>query len=293
MKKGFVVVAAGLLLALVPGAAHAGTLDQQNTGPRTGSTEIFGPGVEDPGGALSVAQTFTADLTGKLDQLDISVGRSVTLAHPLTVQIRNVVNGAPGDSVLASAFIGEASSVAAWIAVPFSSPATVFAGTQYAIVLFTQGSSVYFADLSTSDSYPRGSAFNTRGQWPPSSSWSEINPGYDLLFKTYVVRDSTLVAEPAIASILPGLRIYLTLSARLTAGGVAQAGQTIRFLVGGTTVCSAKTGADGVARCGNTLPILLATALRLGYDALFDGSPDLQPSSAHGPILQLGGIRLF
>src|SRR5262249_8778209 len=81
--------------ALSPGAALAGTLDQQQTDIGTGGFSI--------GAHQTVAQTFTAGLTGKLDRADLYLG---TLGGPpvasLTVAIRSVSGGAPTGSVLAS-----------------------------------------------------------------------------------------------------------------------------------------------------------------------------------------------
>ena len=100
-------------------------------------------------------------------------------------------------------------------------------------------------------------------------------------------------ANPAIASLGPGLRIYLYLSARLVRAGGPVGGEPITFKVHGTTVCTATTDAAGNAACGGSLGGLLTTILGLGYDASFGGDGALQPSSGHGPLVSLLGIRLF
>ena len=62
-----IVVAATLL---VPNLAMAGTLDQQQ--PTVTSMALNAHSMQ------SVAQTFTAGLTGKLDQVDLNVNKSGT-----------------------------------------------------------------------------------------------------------------------------------------------------------------------------------------------------------------------
>jgi hypothetical protein len=100
---------------------------------------------------------------------------------------------------------------------------------------------------------------------------------------------TTLVAYPAVLQLSP-LRISITnLSATLTttAGNTPIAGQTIRFVSGSTTLCTATTDANGFAKCpsvplGATLNVLLS----LGYTAVFDGTAaGLQPSSAKGSLI--------
>jgi sugar lactone lactonase YvrE len=105
---------------------------------------------------------------------------------------------------------------------------------------------------------------------------------------------TVLTANPAIVKVLPGLKLYLTLSAHLgDTAGHNIAGEPIAFSVKGAPVCTAKTDAAGNASCGGTLPGLLTTVLGLGYDARFAGDGNLQPSAAHGPLVQVGGIKVF
>ena len=140
------LLAGGVLVSavLVPAAAGAvGTLDQEAPAPSP-SAETFvmtniGPG-------LSVGQTFTAGLSGVLDQVDLPLFRPASTTVDFSVEIRNVVSGRPGPTVLASATVpaaqvpsGSASDYG-WVPVSFTSPPQIDVGSQYAIVAHTNGS---------------------------------------------------------------------------------------------------------------------------------------------------------
>lgn len=185
--KGLVRLAlAGVLgLMLVPGVASAGTLDQQQTSASSGGSNIDGPG----GGGLSKAQTFTAGLSGGLDQVDLHLFRDAS--GPLTVEIRDVVGGAPGSTTLASASVPAADvpiPSGVFVVVPFASPAPVTAGTQYAIVAYTGGSDRYFWGFDGGGPYSAGSPFASFAS--PPTTWTGFSG--DLAFKTYVAVPSAL-----------------------------------------------------------------------------------------------------
>jgi hypothetical protein len=175
-----VIVAVGAAYAF-PAAAAAGTLDQQQplapgTGLQVTSTQ-------------SGAQTFTAGLTGGLDQVDLHLsgtGTGVTL--PLTVEIRNASGGSPGATVLATASVPPSSvtTTAAFVPVSFATPAPVIAGTQYAIVAYSADVSPHIWAWSdaTMDPYPAGGTFFVAAS-PPAGAWSSF-AGVDQTFKTYV-----------------------------------------------------------------------------------------------------------
>jgi hypothetical protein len=195
MKRLILVLAAVFSLAL-PAQATAGTLDQQQTNVAGGRTHIFGPG--DTGlSARSLAQTFTAGISGALDQVDLYLDREASTEEPLTVEIRDVVGatGAPGTSVLASASVPAASvpTVATgFFAVGFASPPSVTAGTKYAIVAYVGGDGRYFwwrgTCCASGDLYPGGGAFDAFES--PPSSW--FSAAFDLAFQTYVIPAATI-----------------------------------------------------------------------------------------------------
>jgi hypothetical protein len=171
---------------LVPGAALAGTLDQEQTdgsGPGTVVT-AFGP--------QSLAQSFTAGASGRLDQVDLYLGWDATPTAPLTVEIRDMSAGVP-DMVLASESIPASSVPGALAFVPiiFGTPASVVAGTQYAIVAYTASTDYYiWPEGAGVDPYAGGLAFYDQTSIPPST-WRPDSVGDDLAFKTYVAPPTT------------------------------------------------------------------------------------------------------
>ena len=79
--RTFLITAVAGAAALIPAAgASAGTLDQQQTLLTFGGLQVDSTN--------SKAQTFTAGLTGQLDQVDLALS-GLSLTTPLTVQIRD------------------------------------------------------------------------------------------------------------------------------------------------------------------------------------------------------------
>jgi hypothetical protein len=95
---------------------------------------------------------------------------------------------------------------------------------------------------------------------------------------------TALVANPSIVK-LSGLKLYLTLSARLTANSVGLAGRTIAFSASNRLVCTAVTDGNGDASCGGLTPGTLQSVLGLGYTASFAGDAPYLPASAKGPLI--------
>jgi hypothetical protein len=173
--------------ALAPGGALAGTLDQQQTSSEGAGFQIHS--------GQSVAQTFTAGLSGEIDQVDLDLEKSGAPTAPLTVEIRSVSGGVPDSTVLGTATV-PASAVTlfppAFVPVSFAVPAPVTAGTQYAIVAYaaTAQSDRYEWSLgATPDPYPAGAAFFIASS-PPTGTWTSGDPE-DLTFKTYVAPVTT------------------------------------------------------------------------------------------------------
>jgi hypothetical protein len=180
------ILASALLWALLigpAGAASAGTLDQQQT-----NALGFALGVDK---TQSVAQTFTPNLTGGIDRVDLHLGKISFPSVPLTVEIRDVSAGLPGNSVLASSSVA-ASDVppdiaAAFTPVNFAAPAPVSAGTQYAIVAYSStpsGTNYTWRDSGTINPYADGVGVFAVSS-PPSTAWNSVPQ--DLAFRTYVV----------------------------------------------------------------------------------------------------------
>lgn len=182
-----VILGGALLLGAGAAQAATHTLDQSQTDTSGGGAFVFN---------TRLAQTFTAGITGDLDQVDLFLQRGS--AADLTVRIEGVTSaGAPDDSVvLASASVPAASvptDFGAWVAVSIG-PTAVTAGTQYAIVasLPAAASGFYRWERSSADVYTGGSAFFCcfGGAWSAAIVT-------DLAFKTYVVPADT--TPPTIA----------------------------------------------------------------------------------------------
>jgi hypothetical protein len=184
----FSILLSGLLTIALAGACAAatGTLDQsqaQTSTPPMGSVAA---------GTQWTAQTFTAGLSGTLDQVDLCVMR-VSTPDALTVQIQGVVGGVPSGSVLASATVRDsdvAQESGGWLVVQLNPPAVLSAGTQYAIVLSAPGGlarppsvRMYLWNFVYGDPYPAGRVVKSGNS---GSSWELDRQDEDLAFKTYV-----------------------------------------------------------------------------------------------------------
>jgi len=174
------VIAAGAL-TLSASPASADTLDQQQTATSTNGY-IMGP---TSGGPSSSAETFTAGLSGGLDQVDLFLncfGCGNTVG--VTVEIRDTSGGIPGTNVLATGSIPAANvgATGAFFPVTFSAPAGVQAGTQYAIVAYAGGSDGYRWFGASGTPYSGGHGFSS-GHSPPTT-W--LTSPVTFAFRTYV-----------------------------------------------------------------------------------------------------------
>jgi hypothetical protein len=181
-RLGLVFGVAAALILGVTGSASAGTLDQQQTASNTDAGLFTNQ---------SLAQTFTAGISGAVDQADLLLFKVGTPTNPVTVQIRNVSVGIPATTALASATIplsAIAPLTATFVPVTFTTPAPVTAGTQYALVAFsaaTAGDAVGWRYQNNTDVYPAGRFFASNETVPPADGWTE-QVGDDFGFKTYV-----------------------------------------------------------------------------------------------------------
>ena len=170
------VLASAALAALVLTAAapaSAGTLDQEQTSYNISDSSL----------SAGSAQTFTAGISGGLDQADLMLKRMGT-PPDVTVEIRTTSGGVPTATVLATGTIGAAAlgTTPAFVPVTFATPAPVTAGTQYALVAYaTSGARwAYRQD----DFYPGGQVFITSDN-PPGANWTGLAFN-DFAFRTYV-----------------------------------------------------------------------------------------------------------
>src|SRR5262245_59698236 len=187
--RAVLITAVAAVAALIPAAsASARTLDQQQTLSNFGGLQVDSN--------ASKAQTFTAGLTGQLDQVDLDLsGMGVTT--PLTVQIRDGSATAPGDTVLASASVPTSAVTSSESLVPitFASPASVTAGTQYSIVALNDSPPIsgwfwYAGITGTASAYEGGKLYGSPNGPPGTGPWFEGNTMADFNFKTYVAPPS-------------------------------------------------------------------------------------------------------
>ena len=177
---------------LAPGAAVAGTLDQQQT--------VFDVGTGTIDSGETPAQTFTAGLSGGIDQVDLHLQSHGAPTAPVTIEIRNASGGDPGATVLAAQSVPASSipTTPSWVTVNFATPAPVTAGSQYAVLAYSLGLSVgqlyeWGYDV---DSYAGGRF--TYANSPPSGPWSTGSTN-DLAFKTYVAPPKAATGQRAAA----------------------------------------------------------------------------------------------
>ncbi len=199
-------------LAFAGGAAAVvipGTLDQhQNSGPDSAYWNQN----------YSVAQTFTAGLTGSLDAVTFNLGTAQPEVVPaavgdLSVQILATSGGVPSGSPLATENITGAVSGGLYL-VTFTSPASVASGTQYALVLTPGTSSLLdWLGVCGSDAYAGGSAlvFDSANHpsWMTVPAWASAEESnactQDFEFATYVTEAATpspTATAPATATAL-------------------------------------------------------------------------------------------
>jgi hypothetical protein len=184
--RGLVAIAMSMagLAVFGSGTALAGTLDQQQTSSAPHAQALITN--------KSGSQTFTAGITGKLDQADLKLHKQGTPPPVVNVEIRSTSAGKPTATVLASSTIPASAvttdAAGAFASATFATPASVTAGTQYALVAWSTGASANdyaWSDQTTGNPYAGGAEFISSDPVPPGSGWSEF-VGVDFAFKTYV-----------------------------------------------------------------------------------------------------------
>jgi hypothetical protein len=130
--------------------------------------------------------------------VDLLLARSGTPTTYLTVEIRDVSGGVPGQAVLAARSVPPSAVInpapPQFISVQFNPPAPVVAGTQYAIVVYSGNVPgnwiIWYTKLS--DVYPGGQVLTSAA---PPSTWT-ASPSLDAGFKTYVVPSAPPTPTP-------------------------------------------------------------------------------------------------
>lgn len=196
-------------IAAPQGAAAVVTLDQEHT-QITGAAFTGHFSTTDDGGVEVIphdiyrAQTFTAARSGPLTKVEIvPTNPGANATHDLSVELRTVqAGGAPGDTVLASATVPIAAvstdaNSYTFVPVAFAAPASVVAGTRYALVFHAADPDVFDLRGSGTDSYAGGANWDADGA---PTGWSVTAGVQDLAFRTYVdvpTAPTTPVFDPA------------------------------------------------------------------------------------------------
>jgi hypothetical protein len=194
-----------LALAVASPVAAAGALDQHQDG--------HGNMVAIPGGApVAGAQTFTANVTGNLDQvaLYVGIGQAPQKAAP-AARLRGMPL-APGDNISVAIFptsgglpdmssepLGTATAQApaldfAWVNIAITPPVPVVSGHVYVVIAMAtpSGSALGWGGSCDANPYPNGAPFLvTPGLSTPLGSGSIETCIQDLAFRTYVTRGAT------------------------------------------------------------------------------------------------------
>jgi hypothetical protein len=179
------------------------------------------------------AQTFTADLSGPIDWVELPMSRRDFTTLPLAVEIRG---GSPSGTTLATSSLVVAADIPvgeidgeptdyAWIRFTFPGPVAVAAGDPLAIVIPPEPMTdspdpAWGWGKANSDVYPNGGAFGGVG-W--DTSWQEWWDGSDFAFRTSV---NTSMPTPE-----------LDLVVNTTGGADPKAGTVT---ISGSVVCAAE-----------------------------------------------------
>jgi hypothetical protein len=162
-----------LLLSLMSGGvmANTDTVDQSQT-----VTD------QSMGDAYLHAQTFTANMYGPLDSVDLYLSGS---SGTMTVSLQGVTGDplVPDGTILAQKVLGVANAGPAWIRFDFSTAPIVLPGHVYSIFMFPIHVGIYG---SVADDYPGGqSLIYYNGAWAPGPAVFTGSPA-DYAFKTNV-----------------------------------------------------------------------------------------------------------
>lgn len=189
------------LIAMTPAYA-AQEVDQTAAASNPSSAAVYHQSTN--GWFQQPGQLFTAGMTGDLTQVDVSLSYRAPVSDPIVIRVYAVdQSGHPTGAALASQTLASANqpggtstitvdngALPGATEVAFASPASVVAGTQYAIIAESDAGEhstggQYDLWLSLADTYARGNAI-----YRNQSGWSS-SPGWDVVFTTYVTRVSS------------------------------------------------------------------------------------------------------
>ena len=146
----------------------------------------------------SKAQTFTAGLTGQLDQVDLAIS-GVSVTTPLTVQIRDGSATAPGEAVLATASVPTSAVMSSRVVRPDHLRLSRFGHRGHPVLDrgaqrqrgVTAGSGTRDRVATPDSAYVGGKLYGSYERPTAMGTWTEGNTLADFEFKTYVVPPPT------------------------------------------------------------------------------------------------------
>jgi VCBS repeat-containing protein len=206
-----VLVGVLVVMGASPAAAQGALVLDQS---QEDVTEGFIVGDQDPADdfpRFTIAQTFTAGLSGPLGKVELNLNR-INLVEvpelPITVEIRTVSGPDPSDTVLATTSIPASAVPIAqapdWVPATFAVPTTVVAGGHYAIVAYTGSAYAWRASSESVDAYTGGSRRVSDADSPAWRLGCGTGCTPDMAFRTFVDVSSPPVANPDAYSVVGG-----------------------------------------------------------------------------------------
>jgi hypothetical protein len=294
-----------------PALAATDTLDQFSTGNEEVGL-ITGPDYTTYGApsASTWAQTFTAGLSGPLDRvsLDLDYGMfspwggngGPVPSNDLTVEITGVdaFGGPDLGNVLATTTISKSNTFGqnggngVWYDAVFQTPATITAGTEYAIVPLAQGSDEYDWLSSQGSDYVGGESWAPYDYPPnPPSDWSGISV-YDDTFETWVEQNFTSTisgSHKGAITVAPGHSVLVSAGAVIS-GSVTVKNGGVLVIQSGAKIKGSLTATDAgtITACGATIDAPVTITGDTGQVTFGDGGT-CAGSSISGNVKITGG----
>jgi uncharacterized repeat protein (TIGR01451 family) len=254
------LLAGAAVLALSAGGALASVdqLDQHQDG--ASATEW-------DAGDWRTAQTFTAAVSGQLDRVSVW---SMTTGWSITVDLRE---GGPTGTVLGTSSSSTSVTAGGWLDAGFSPTVQVTAGSVYAIVI-PSGGSTRIGGTCDAGAYTRGEALASNGgawQLIPDITGSCIT---DLAFRTYVVPDA-VVQPPSISAAFsaPSMIVGQAVSINFTITNAAGNGPVTGVAFSDTLPTGLSVSNGSTSTCnGGTLTRTSPSSIALSGGSLADGA---------------------
>jgi Ca2+-binding RTX toxin-like protein len=191
-----VLVGVVVVMGALPAAAQAALVLDQSSEDTTFGFVIGDAVPSDEFPRFTIAQTFTAGLSGPLGKVELYLNKLNTVVGnpppdlPITVEIRTVSGLDPSTTVLATTTIQHGvipiAQEPGWVPATFDTPTAVVAGNHYAIVAYTDSAySWHGSQLLVGDAYAGGS---TRVSDTDTPAWRSVCTSCtpDMAFRTFV-----------------------------------------------------------------------------------------------------------